>query len=354
VRFATADHRPTGWTRKASGRHNRRAFLWGISRLAVAVAGLAAIDACGLSPASPKASRVTRVGVLAFDDGTGPRWDAFRRRLGELGWIEGQNLTLEWRVADAHDEKLASLASELVNLPCDILVAAGTPAALAAKQATPTLPIVMPAVNDPVTSGLVASFAAPGGNATGSALLSPEVAPKWLELLTDVLSRLKRVAILVNAGNPSHWTLVEQAQAAAVRQGLQVRSFEVRTTEELESVMSAAAAWPAEGLVVLPDALFYTQRASLADLTSSNRLPAIYPAREYADAGGLMSYGADLVDLYHRAAGQVDKILRGTKPADLSVEQPAGFELVVNARTLQSLKLTIPPSVAPLVTEWIQ
>jgi putative tryptophan/tyrosine transport system substrate-binding protein len=354
VRFGTARVSAAGWTRGASVRQSRRAFVWSMSRTTIALVGLAAVDGCGLTSGSPRASRPPRVGVLAFDDGTGPRWDAFRRGLRELEWIEGHTLTLDWRLAEARDERLASLAAELVNLPCDVLVAGGTQAALAAKEATATLPIVMPAVNDPVGSGLVASFAAPGGNATGSALLSREVAPKWLELLKDVLPGLDRVAVLVNAGNPSHWQLVEQTVAAAARQGLQVRSFEVRALPDLEPALSAVAAWPAVALLVLPDSLFFAQRRLLADLASRNRLPAMYPAREYSDAGGLMSYGADLADLYRRAAGQVDRILRGAKPADLPIEQPTSFELVVNARTLQTLQLTIPPSISPLVTEWLQ
>jgi putative ABC transport system substrate-binding protein len=201
---------------------------------------------------------------------------------------------------------------------------------------------------------LVASFAWPGGNTTSSALLSPEVAPKWLEVLHEVLPSLGAVAVLAGADDPSHAALIEPTLAAGGRLGLQLRLFEVRAAGEPESAIGAAAAWLADGLMVPPDLLFFTQRAHLGDLMAGARLPAIYPSREYAVPGGLLSYGADVVDLYHRAAGYVDKILRGAKPADLPIQQPTTFELVVNQRALQALGLSIPASVTPLVTEWIQ
>jgi putative ABC transport system substrate-binding protein len=185
-------------------------------------------------------------------------------------------------------------------------------------------------------------------------LLSPEVAPKWVEVLKDVLPTLGRVAVLASADNPSHVPLIEHTQAATTRMGLDVRVLEVRAADELESAVKEATTWPADGLIVLPDLLFFTQRARLADLMTRSRLPAMYPAREYADAGGLVSYGADVVDLFRRASGYVDKILRGAKPADLPIEQPRTFVLVVNKTALQALGLTVPASVAPLVTEWIQ
>jgi putative tryptophan/tyrosine transport system substrate-binding protein len=335
-------------------RHSRRAFIRCAAGAGLGAAGLALLDACGLLPAATQPGRLARVGVLAYDDGTGTRWVAFRRGLRELGWIEGQNLTLDWRLADAHGERLPGLAAELVGMPPDVLVAGGTQAALAAQQATSTIPIVMPALNDPVGSGLVASFGRPGGNATGSALLSPEVAPKWVELLQEVLPTLRRVAALASVDNPSRAPLIDQIQAAGSRLGLQVRVFEIHAARELDSVIEAAATWPADALIVLPDLLFFTQRTHLADLVVRSRLPAIYPSRDYTDAGGLLSYGADVVDLYHRAAGHVDKILRGAHPADLPMQQPATFELAVNQQTLQAQAMTIPESLTPLVTEWIQ
>jgi putative ABC transport system substrate-binding protein len=338
----------------AGERQNRRTFIRSATRVGLGAAGLAVLDACGLLSTPTRSGRVARVGVLAFDDGTGTRWGAFRGGLRKLGWIEGQNLTLDWLLANAQGDRLPSLARELLSSVPDVVVAGGTQAALAAHEATNTTPIVMPAVNDPVGSGLVTSFARPGGNATGSALLSPEVVPKWLELLQEVLPALSRVAILASADNPSHAPLIEQIQAAGRDLGLQVRVFEVHAAGELESVIGAVATWPADGLTVLPDLLFFTQRAQLADLTMRTRLLAIYPSRDYADAGGLLSYGADVADLYHRAAGYVDKILRGANPADLPIQQPATFELVVNQRTLQLLGLTIPESLTPLVTEWIE
>jgi len=341
-------------TLDAGARQSRRTLIRNAARLGLVAAGLAVLDACGLPPTPGQSGRAARVGVLAFDDGTGTRWDALRRGLRELGWIEGQNLTLDWRSSNTQSERLPSLASELVGVPADVLVAGGTQAALAAQRATSTIPIVMPAVNDPVGSGLVASFARPSGNMTGSALLSPEVAPKWLEVLKEVLPALGRVAALASADNPSHAALLEQTQAAGARLGLQVRVFQVHTAGELDTAIGAAASWPADGLMVMPDLLFFTQRAHLADLMTNTRLPAIYPSRDYADVGGLLSYGADVVDLYHRAAGYVDKILRGARPADLPIQQPATFELVVNQQAMQALGITIPASLIPLVTEWVQ
>jgi putative tryptophan/tyrosine transport system substrate-binding protein len=339
---------------RAGERHSRRAFIRSAIRAGLGTAGLAVLDACGLLSTPTRSGRLARVGVLAFDDGTGTRWDAFRGGLRELGWIEGQNLTLDWRLANAQGERLPSLAAELVGTVPEVVVAGGTQAALAAHEATSTIPIVMPAVNDPVGSGLVASFARPGGNATGSALLSAEVVPKWLELLHEVLPSLSRVAVLTSTDNPSHAPLIEQILAAGGVLGLQVRVFEVHAAGELESVIGTVATWPADGLMVLPDLLFFTLRAHLADLVTQSRLTAIYPSRDYVDAGGLLSYGADVADLYRRAGGYVDKVLRGAKPADLPIQQPATFELVVNQHTLEALGLTIPESLTPLVTEWVQ
>ena len=188
----------------------------------------------------------------------------------------------------------------------------------------------------------------------GPALLSPEIAPKWLELLQEVVPTLRRVAVIASVDNPSHAPLIDQIQAAGVRLGLKVQVFEVHAAGELDSIIDAAAAWPVDGMLVLPDLLFFTQRTHLADLVLRSRLPAIYPSRDYTDAGGLLSYGADVVDLYHRAAGHVDKILRGVRPADLPMQQPATFELVVNQQTLQAQALSIPESLTPLVTEWIE
>jgi putative ABC transport system substrate-binding protein len=323
-------------------------------RYAALAGALGLANGCGLPSMQGLPPRVARIGILAFDDGTGPRWDAFRGGLRDLGWIEGQNLTVEMAAANGQSDLLPSLATRLVGLPADVLVAGGTQAALLAKQATGTIPIVMPAINDPVGSGLVASFARPGGNATGSGLLSPEVAPKWIELLKNILPGLTQVAVLVNGANPSHQLLVEQLQSAAGRLGARVRPLELGAVDDLVSTVEAASSWPADAIVVLPDLMFFTLRSELIELTMRDRLPTMYPARDYADSGGLVAYGANVVELYRRAAGYVDKILHGATVGDLPVEQPTTFELVVNRTALQRLGLTIPPTVAPLVTEWVQ
>jgi putative ABC transport system substrate-binding protein len=328
---------------------SRRSLL----RYAAVAGALGLANGCGLASVQGSPPRIARVGVLAFDDGTGARWDAFRSGLRNLGWIEGQNLSVDVALANGQTDLLPTLATHLVDLPSDVLVAGGTQAALAAKEATGTIPIVMPAINDPVGSGLVASFARPGGNATGSGLLSPEVAPKWIELLKNILPGISQVAVLLNHANPSHQSLIEQSQAAAARLGLRVRPLELGTADDLASTVEAARGWPADAVVVLPDVMFFILREQLIELAMRHRLPTIYPSREYADAGGLLAYGANVVELYRRAAGYADKILHGARAGDLPVEQPSTFELVVNRTSLQGLGLTIPASVAPLVTEWV-
>jgi putative ABC transport system substrate-binding protein len=322
-------------------------------RCAALAGALGLANGCGLASLQGSPPRIARVGVLAFDDGTGPRWDAFRSGLHNLGWIEGQNLSLDMAPAYGQTDLLPSLATHLVGLPADVLVSGGTQAALVAKAATETIPIVMPAINDPLGSGLVASFAHPGGNASGSSLLSPEVAPKWIELLKNILPGITQVAVLVNNANPSHQLLVEQSQAAAGRLGLRVRPLELGAADDLASTVEAGSRENSDALVVLPDVMFFTLRAELIELTMRDRLPTMYPSRDYADAGGLLAYGANVVELYRRAAGYVDKILHGARAGDLPVEQPTTFELVVNRTSLQRLGLTIPASVAPLVTEWV-
>jgi putative ABC transport system substrate-binding protein len=290
-------------------------------------------------------TRPRRLGVLAPDDGAGPRWEAFRAGLRDLGWAEGENLVSTWRAANGENDALNGLATELVGLGVDVLVTGGSEAAQAVERASHSIPIVVASANDPIGSGLIASYAHPGGNVTGSTLLSPELTPKWLELLHQVVPGLTRLAALTNGNNPSTAALVDQLRVAAEPSNVQLNVSDVRTADQLQDAFEATANWPAQALLVLPDYLFYIARAQLAQLAVEHRLPALYTSREYADAGGLLSYGADQADLYRRAAGFVDRILNGAHPADLPVEQPSTFELVANVTAAEQIGLTFPSSI---------
>jgi len=281
-------------------------------------------------------------------------WDAARQGLRELGYVEGQNIALEVRWAEGRYERLPALVAELVRLKVDVLVVGTTPGALAAKSATRTIPIVMYAVGDPVGSGLVASLARPGGNLTGLSLFNREISGKRLELLKESLPSISRVAVLTNPGNPIHAVFWKETQAAAQTLGLQVQSIKVRGPEDFDDAFTAAARGRAEALLVFDDSLTLGYRTRLVALAAKRRLPAMYGLREFPDAGGLVSYGPSNLDMYRRTATYVDKILKGTKPADLPVEQPTKFELVINFKTAKTLGLTIPPSVLARADEIIQ
>jgi putative tryptophan/tyrosine transport system substrate-binding protein len=272
--------------------------------------------------------------------------DAFRQQLRQLGYVEGQNVALEYRWAADRDDQLPSLAADLVRLKVDVIVVEGhTPAIQAAKQATRTIPIVMGVSGDPVKTGLVESLARPGGNVTGLSLLTPDLAPKRLELLKEAVPTLARVAVLWNATNPVKVLDWHETQAAASALGLQLHSLEVRGPPDFAGAFDAAPRDRADALVVLPDGLINSHRKQIVDFATARRLPGMYPYREFVDAGGLMSYAPSYVDLFRRAAVYVDRILKGTKPADLPVEQPTKFELVLNMKTAQALGLALPPSI---------
>ena len=326
---------------------NRRTFLCGLT-LGTLCAPLAA--------GAQQPGKVARIGHLSFGSATpGSRLDeAFRQGLRELGYVEGQNIVIEYRWAEGRAERLPDLAAELVSLKVDIIVAAGTPAPLAAKHSTRTIPIVMSSAGDPVGSGLVASLARPGGNVTGLSTFTRELAAKRLQLLKGVVPGVSQVAVLWNAANPYAVLVMRETGAAARTLGVQVQSLEVRDPDEFENAFPAAIRGRAGALIVVDDPLTYLYRMRIADLAARNRLPAMYGFREYAEAGGLMAFGTSLADLYRRAATYVDKILKGAKPADLPVEQPTKFELVVNLKTAKALGLTIPPSVLLRADEIIQ
>jgi putative ABC transport system substrate-binding protein len=326
---------------------DRREFLGAVS-LSLLAAPLAA-EAQG-------PGKVPRIGYamsrVASQDR--PLLDAARQGLRDLGYVEGQDIALEVRWAEGRYERFPALVAELIGLNVDVLVVVTTPGALAAKNATRTIPVVMIAAGDPVESGLVASLARPGGNLTGLSILNTAVHGKRLELLKETLPSISRVAVLTNPGNPIHAVFWKETQAAARTLGLDLQSLKVRTPEDFDNALTAAARGRAEALLAFDDSLTLSYRTRLVTLAAKRRLPAMYGFRDFPDAGGLLSYGTNLLDQYRRTATFVHKILKGAKPADLPVEQPTKFELVINLKTAKALSLTIPPAVLARADEVIQ
>jgi len=294
--------------------------------------------------------KIPRIGILAVGIPTTyvSRHEAFRRGLREFGYVEGQNITIEYRYGEGTYERLPALAAELVRLKVDVIVAASAPETDAARRATASIPIVFALTGEPVGTGQVASLARPGGNITGMAgaeLVGPGLFAKRLQLLKEAFPHISRVAVLRNPTNlnaPLRW---QQTQEAAPVLGLALRLHDVRTADDIAGAFAAMTRERPDALLVLPDPFLLHHRASIAALTARERLPAITGIREYGEAGLLMIYGSDIADNYRRAAGYVAKILQGAKPADLPVQQPVKFELVINLKTAKALGLTIPPSV---------
>jgi len=319
---------------------DRRAFI------AAVTGGLLAAPL--VAEAQP-AGKIARIGYLATNLRGSPQasHEAFVEELRGLGYVEGRNVVIEYRDAEGKDERLAALAAELVALNVDVIVAAaGTLAALAAREATRILPIVFIAVGAPVTSGLVTGLARPGGNATGLSAVSPDLASKWLELLKQAVPGVSRVAFLRQPGalGDADKDVLKQAEVAARALGVRFQLVEARGTADFDGVFSELTNARAGGLVVLSTPMFSSERTRLVDLAARHRLPTMFSFRSYVDAGGLMSYGPNVADLFRRAATFVDKILKGAKPVDLPVEQPTKFELVINLKTAKALGLTIPQS----------
>ena len=279
---------------------------------------------------------------------------AFLEALRQLGWVEGKNVAFEYRYADNRLEQLAELAGELVRLNVDVIVAMGTLAPLAAKQATSTIPIVMAATGDPIGSGLVTNLGRPGANVTGLSLMVPELGAKRLQMLKEVLPQLSRVAVLWNAANPYAARVFEETVAAARTLGIEVYSMEVRRPADFENAYKVITQQRPDALITVEDPLTVTHRKQIADFVAKHRLPSISGLREFVDEGGLMAYGADLADLRRRAASYVDKILKGEKPGDLPIEQPTKFELVINLKTAKALGLTVPPTLLARADELIE
>jgi len=310
-----------------------------------AVLALAALGAVPLSTRAQQAGKVYRIGLLSpASQALGVQ--GFREGLRALGYVEGHNIVVEHRSAEGRFDRLPELAAELVRLRVDVIVTVVTQASLAAKNATKTIPIVMLAVGDPVGAGLVASLARPGGNVTGTSLQNVEVAGKSLELLKNAIPKLRVVAVLWNPANPVFQAqMVKETEAAARRLGIQLRMLTARDAKEIDRAFAAMSGERAEALIVIADPVFSAQRMRIAALAAIGHLPWISGPSEYVEAGGLMSYAANSSERGRRTAVYVDKILKGAKPADLPVEQPTAFELVINLKTARALGIKIPQSV---------
>jgi len=316
-------------------------------------AGLAATITLGLLAASLTAGepqeprKIPRIGFLSiFSPADIPLWrEGFRQGLQDLGYTEGHNIVIEYRFAEAHPERLLGLAAELVRLKMDIIAAETTPAGLAAQQATTKIPIVLTIVADPLKSGLVFSLARPGGNITGLSLQLPDLTPKRIQLLREVVPQVSRVTILWNSASLIATPQFEAAEIAARALGIQLEPLGVQGPEDFPRAIQAASRRGQGAVLVLDDFLFTRHMRQLGELTAKSRVPAMYGTTGFAEAGGLVSYGPNYADVSRRAATYVDKILKGAKPADLPIEQPTKLELVINMRTAKALGLTIPPSV---------
>ena len=328
---------------------DRRAFLAGAVGVLVAPGAVEA----------QSVAKVYRIGLLGGSSPTSPEashvWAAFFQGLRERGYVEGQNVVIEGRWYGDHLDRLAVLAAELVRLQVDVIVAGAAPAPEAAKRATSTIPIVVPNHADPVASGLVASLARPGGNVTGFSLVLRELLGKQLELIKEIVPGLTRVAALGNPAMVGHEADVREFELAARALKLRPHVVGARDPSAFVDAFSAATKERAGALLVLRGgSMFFAHRARLAELAARSRLPAVYLLREYVEAGGLIAYGPDIRDSFRRAAGYVDRILKGAKPADLPVEQPTKFDLFLNLRTARALRLTIPPTVLARADEVIQ
>jgi putative ABC transport system substrate-binding protein len=299
-------------------------------------------------------SRVWRIGVLETTpmDLNVPNINAFRQSLQDLGYVEGQNLIVAYRSAEGRGERFTELAADLLRLNVDVIVTRGTPAVLAAKKATTTIPIVMAAVGEPLM--VVASLARPGGNITGLSGYSTDLEAKRAQLIKELVPGAVRIAGLYNMGNPVVPPQWNQLQTAAQKLGIEPQLLDVRKPEDIAPAFNAASGQHADALMVGVDALTQENRTLIAKLAADHRLPAIYVSKEYVDAGGLVAYGPSYPDLYRRAAIYVDKIFRGTSPSDLPVEQPTKFELIINLKAAKALGLTIPPTLLATADEVIE
>jgi len=305
-------------------------------------------QAAGIAVAQPS-SKVPRIGYISPGASSNPlrvaRLNAFRQGLREQGYVEGQNIVIESRWAQGSFDRYFELAAELARSNVDVLVTVGAAGSQAARRATKTTPIVMTVVNDPLGSGLVESLAHPGGNITGLSMMAPDLVGKQLQVLTEIVPKLSLVALLANPGSPGTAPQLRVAETVAPTLGLRLLTIEARTPQEIEHAFATMGKERVGALVVLSESVFTNQARQIADLAVKMRLPTIFGLKEHVDAGGLVVYGADPLDMERRAATFVAKILRGAKPADLPVEQPSKLELIINLKTARALGLTIPQSV---------
>ena len=294
-----------------------------------------------------QAEKVRRIGFLgaAFPASNPARHEALRQGLRALGWVEGKNITIEYRFAEGNRERLPKLAIELVRLPVDLIVTGGPAPTRAVKEANVAIPIVMGFDNDPVGSGFVASLARPGGNITGLSTLSTEISGKQLELLKEIVPKLSRIAVLGNSTEPGNAQALKELEIVAGAFRLQLHYLDVRRDQDIETAFKAASKESSHAVLLLNSPVASAQRTRIAAVAAKSRLPTIYPWSEFVEDGGLVSYGVSITDLFRRAATYVDKILKGAKPADLPVEQPMKFELVINLKAAKQIGLTIPPNV---------
>ena len=305
--------------------------------------------------AQQRTGKVHRIGYLGSGTAVPLMLDAFRQGLRELGWVEGQNIVIDYRFAEGQYDRLPGLADELVRLKVDVIAASPTPAALAAKNATETIPIVGIGFDNPVQHGLITSLARPGGNVTGLSYgVGPEIFGKDVELLREIIPAVRHVAVLSNPAGPNHVSMISNVKTAARSLGVELLLLEVRGPDEFDGAFAAMANERVGALFVFGDPMLSIHRARLAELAVQNRLPSMHTNRPHVEAGGLMCYGPSFSDLWRRAAAYVDKILKGAKPADLPVEQPTKFELVINLKTAKAIGIVIPQSILLRADEVIE
>ena len=319
------------------------------------IALLGGAAAWPLAAQAQQAAKVFRIGFLFYgSSGPSPELDAFRQGLREFGYIEGQNIAVEYRFASGQVERLPDLAAELVRLKPDVIVAPATPASLAAKQATGTIPIVFAGVADAVGAGLIANLARPDGNVTGLTSISAELGGKRLELLKRLVNNASRVAVLYNPADRSNVLLLKELQEAAPALTLTLQPFEVREPSEFEGAFAAMTRDRADAMFGAAGILTFQHRQTVVDLAANSRLPTLWGHRQFVEAGGLMSYAVNFYDQIRRTAAYVDQILKGAKPGDLPVQQPTKFEFILNLKTAKALGLTIPPDVIAIADEVIE
>jgi putative tryptophan/tyrosine transport system substrate-binding protein len=317
------------------------------------IAGLGSAAALPAVARAQQPTRMSRIGILAFEPADSPNFRVFYQGLRDLGYIEGQNLLLEHLEYGGRRERLTGLATELVTLNVDVIFAVGSEATRAARQASSTIPIVMTSTN-PLGLGFIARLARPGGNVTGLSLMGPEVSGKRLQLLQELVPGLAKVALFWDSNDPGTEFSVKETQAAAETLSLKLKVFETRRADDFEAAFQAAANEEARAVILLPAPVMGSNRKRIADLALRHGLPTMFFSDVLPKAGGLLSYGVSLVAIYRRAAYYVDRILKGTNPADLPVEQPAKFELIINLKTAKALGLTIPETLLATADEVIQ